>query len=373
MNIADSKVLVTGGAGLIGSHLVDLLLERGCRVKILDSLETYTHPSGKPDWVPENVEFIHGRVQNTDDLEGALWDVDFVFHVAAFTGCNMDFSNFMDANVTGMAKIYELIAKKGFPVQKIVVASSQSIYGEGKYQCPEHGSQYPKVREIGQLREHKWDPPCSECGDTLLVQPTDECSAKKCITAYAMSKNAQETVALTLGRQVNVPTVGLRYAVTYGPRQSFFNVYAGVVSIFASRIANNLPPVIYEDGHQQRDWIYVEDVARANLFVMEDDRTNFEVFNVGTGISTTVLQVTKILTESLGNHVTPRMQGQFRPGDIRNLIYDVSKLKALGFEARISFAEGISRFLEWFEKQPQVKEYYSQYEEQFKRTGIVMS
>lgn len=373
MDISGSTVLVTGGAGLIGSHLVDMLLERGCRVKILDNLEPQTHVSGKPEWIPDTAEFIYGIVQQTADLEKALTGVDFVFHQAAFTASPVEYSKFMDSNVTGTAKIYELIAKKCFPVKKIVVASSQAIYGEGKYSCTVHGVQYPKVRKIEQLRKHQWDPVCSQCNQVLMVQPTDEFSTKNGITAYAMSKYAEENIALTLGRKINAPTVALRYAVTYGPRQCFSNVYAGVVSVFASRLVNDLPPVIYEDGLQKRDWIYVEDIARANLFAVEDDRTDFEVYNVGTGVPTTVLQIAKILAESLENDIAPHIGGEFRPGDIRHLIHDTSKLKALGFEPQISFDEGIVRFLKWFKQLRNIKEYYSDSEDTLKKTGVVVS
>jgi len=370
-NISGSVVLVTGGAGLIGSHLVDALLAEKCRVKILDNLEPQTHPQGRPSWIPEEADLIVGSLQNWKDLERALAGVDFIFHQAAFTGSPVEYSKFLDANATGTARMYEVIARSHLPVRKIVVASSQAVYGEGKYRCRVHGVQYPETRPIEQLIHGEWDPKCYACGEALELLPTDEKSLKNGSTAYAISKIAEERIALSLGRKLNIPTVALRYAVTYGPRQSFSNIYAGVVSIFATRLVNDLPPVVYEDGGQMRDWIYVDDVVQANLFALKEEAMNYEAFNVATGKATSVRQIAKLLADYLNKEIQPRIRGEFRPEDIRHLLPDITKLKSVGFEAKVTFAEGLRRYMRWFERLEHPKEYYSEAEETLKKTGIV--
>jgi len=365
--------LVTGGAGLIGSHLVDLLLMHGCRVRILDNLEPEVHRRGKPAWVPEEVEFLFGQVQNSEDVEKALKGVDFVFHQAAFTGFSTDATKDFETNAIGTARIYETIARRGFPVQKIVVASSQAVYGEGKYRCQMHGIQYPETRSVEQLRRHQWDPTCRQCGRALEPLPTDEASAKQGSTPYAISKYAGERLAMSYGRKLGIPTVALRYAVGYGPRQSVHNAYVGPISIFSMRLLNNLPPVVYEDGRQLRDWIFVEDVARANLFVVEDERTDFEAYNVGTGTPTPVREIADLVAQHLGKNVPPRIAGEFRPGDTRHLIHDVTKLKALGFAAQTPLAEGVRRYLDWLLGLERVEDPYSALEARLRRAGALQS
>ncbi len=373
MQISNSKVLITGGAGLIGSHLADALLTRNCRVKLLDSLEPYTHPHGVPEWIPREVEFISGNLRDKGTLEEALHDVDLVFHQAAFTGFDPESTRYLDANTLGTAQIFDAIAEQHFPVRKIIVASSLSIYGEGKYQCQNHGVSYPEMRPIAKLKQHHWQPECLLCGKVLEWLPTDEASPTLPFTPYAVSKYAAELLALALGKRLEIPTVALRYAVAYGPRQSIFNAYSTVITTFATLLANDRPPVLYEDGQQCRDWTYVEDIVRANLFVMEDERTNYQSYNVGTGEAGSVRQIAELLAKGLGRSIEPVTPGQFRPGDIRNLVLDVSKLRALGFETRLSLEEGIARFLIWFQSLGKVPQYYSILEERMRTSGELLS
>src|SRR5262249_21570018 len=260
------RALVTGGAGLIGSHIVDKLLARGWEVRILDSLELPCHLKGKPRWVPKDAEFIHGAVEDPRALEPALRGVDAVFHQAAYQGFLPSYSRFWTVNGGGTALIYELIVAKSLPVKKVVIASSQAVYGEGKYQCPTHGEVAPPPRLEEDLRRSDWEHRCRECSLVLQPTPTNE-DVLDPRTMYAQSKRAQETIGLELGKTYQIPTVALRYAITQGPRQSIYHAYSGVCSIFSTRIVNNLPPIIYEDGHQLRDYVYVGDVADANLFV----------------------------------------------------------------------------------------------------------
>lgn len=373
MDVSGSTVLVTGGAGFIGSHVVDLLLDRGCKVKILDNLDANIHRLGAPDWIPGEAEFIPGSVQNPADVARTLTGVDFVFHQVGLTSFVPEAAPYMEVNATGTATVYEVIAKQGFPVKKIVAASSQAIYGEGKSWCQADGVQYPDIRPLQQLRKHQWNPRCPRCDQPLEPLLTDEDAAKNGSTPYAIGKLAGERLALTLGRKFEIPTTALRYGVTYGPRQSVFNPYGGVVPTFAARLINNRPPVIYEDGHQLRDWIYVGDVARANLFVMEDERADFESYNVGTGVATTVRGIAAPVASHLGKQIEPLINGEFRPGDVRHLIHDTSKLQSLGFKVETPLEEGIGRFLEWFMGLKEVEDSYTALEGQLKSAGSLLS
>jgi dTDP-L-rhamnose 4-epimerase len=373
LSLEGSTVLVTGGAGLIGSHVVDLCLQRGCTVRILDSLEPYVHRGAEPEGIPAGAELVVGDIRSRKDLRRSLRDVEYVFHQAAFTGSPMQAAKFFDVNATGTARLFEQMRKVGKALEKVVVASSQAVYGEGEYMCPDHGPKRPDPRPVQQLLSGDWEPSCDQCGQHMKPVPTKESSALNGTTPYALSKIAEERLSLSLGREFGVSTVALRYGVVYGPRQSFSNIHAGVISIFASRLANRLPPVIYEDGGQQRDWVFVGDIARANLFAAEEAAMDYSAFNVGTGTSATVLQIAHLLARALGSDISPKVLGGFRPGDIRHLLLDTGRLRSLGFRARTHLAEGLKRYLDWFGSLKQVREYYSGEERQLRKQGLVLS
>lgn len=367
------RALVTGGAGLIGSHLVDLLIEKGYEVTVLDNLDKQTHPNGVPDWINPKATFLLGDLRSKEHLEEALNGVDVVFHQAAFGGFTPELTKYLDVNVTGTGRILEVIREMRLKVKKIVIASSQAIYGEGSYICQLHGLQYPPYRSIEQLKNQEWEVKCQECGKNLQPLQTNEDKPKQGKTIYSLSKYFEEKLALSLGRQMNIPVVALRYAVTYGPRQSLYNPYTGVVSIFSTRILNNMGPIIYEDGMQTRDFIYVGDVARANMFVMENDETAFKSFNIGTGRATTVLELVKALCKAYGLEIEPVLRSEFRPGDVRHFIHDSSKLTALGFKPRVSLEDGITRTTEWIHGQSNVKESLSSAEQILKKHRVVLT
>ncbi len=367
------KALVTGGAGLIGSHLVDLLLKKGYKVRIFDNLEKQTHLFGKPSWIPEQAEFIMGDMRNIKDLDSALQDIDIIFHQAAFGGFTPEISKYVDVNSLGTAKLLELIKLKGYAVKKIVVASSQAVYGEGRYSCPAHGVQYPALRTIEQLKQREWEVKCPICSDKLKPLPTDEESKIGTTTVYGLTKYFQERLVLGWGKDNNIPTVALRYSVTFGPRQSIYNPYTGVCSIFSTRILNGLPPVIYEDGNQTRDFIYVHDVARANLFVMENDLADYNVFNVGSGKAVKISDFARILTEKLNRKMNFLIKNEFRIGEVRHLVSDSSRLKALGFQLKYTLEEGIQNYVNWIMKQHDVKEYFTEAENILKKSKIVIT
>ena len=364
------KALVTGGAGLIGSHIVDLLLKRGHQVRILDNLAMPTHLHGKPTWLPAEAEFMRGDVRSREDLEHALEGVDWVFHQAADGGFTNAISHYFTNNSLPTAVMYELIRDR-HPVLKVVTASSQAVYGEGKYNCAEHGPCYPPPRSVPQFHKRDWELRCPRCNRPMEGIPIDESHVTP-LLPYAMSKYMNEILALNLGRLYGIPTVALRYSLTYGPRQSLFNPYTGICSIFSTRILNNKPPVIYEDGNQTRDFIFVEDVARANLLVAEKDEANYQVFNVGTGVATTVLEFVATLGKVYGRDVCPELRGEFRPGDFRHLFTDTSSLRSLGWAPQIVLEEGLRRYAAWIQNYSSVEEYFTEAERQLKSTQMVL-
>lgn len=367
------KALVTGGAGLIGSHIVDAALKRGYEVKIIDNLDEQTHPQGRPDWISNEVEFIHGDMRNRSEVDRALTGVDVVFHQAAFGGFTSELSKYAESNSVGTVMLFEAIRQKHFPVQKIVLASSQAIYGEGLYECPQHSQQQPGPRSVEQLERAEWEIKCPQCSRECKSLRTPEWKSKDGTTIYALTKRSQEEWGIALGRQLGIPVVATRYAVTYGPRQSIFNPYTGVVSIFSTRLLNGKPAVLYEDGQQTRDFIYVGDVAAANLFLMETPEANWQALNVGTGRATTVTQLVETLCRAYNLPVSIEKRDEFRPGDSRHVVHDPSRLNGLGFFANTTIAQGVQHYVEWIQTRQNVKEYFTEAEQTLKKMQVVRS
>lgn len=365
------KVLITGGAGFIGSHTADLLLQKGYEVRILDSLEHPVHPCNrKPNYIPEDIEFIMGDVRNRSEMEKALKGVRFIFHFAAYQDLLTDFSKFAFVNDGGTALLYEIIVNERLPIEKVIIAGSLSVYGEGKYLCSIHGIQYPPLRSLEQLERGDWEVKCPICGEIMSPLPADESKVNP-HNQYAVSKYAQELYALTLGKRYNIPTIVLRYSATQGPRQSFYNAYSGVLRSFLVRLLNGFPPVVYEDGGQLRDYVYVGDVARANLLVLEKESANYQVFNVGSGKTISVLEYARLLIKLTGKQVEPEIPGIFRLGDARHVIPDILKLKGLGWEPTTSVEEIAKEYIAWLETQPEVKDYYAYAYQVMKETGVI--
>ncbi len=361
--------LVTGGAGLIGSHIVDLLIARGHQAVILDNLARPTHLKGRPDWIHPQAEFIEGDVRQREDWERALEGVDWVFHQAADGGFTNAIGHYFSNNALPAATLYELIRDR-YPVKKVITASSQAVFGEGKYRCTEHGDCYPEPRPLEQMQRGEWEMRCPVCGRAMGGTPIDERRVNP-LMPYALSKYMNELLALKLGRLYGIPSVALRYSLTYGPRQSLFNPYTGITSIFSTRILSGQAPVIYEDGRQTRDFIFVEDVARANLVVAENEAANYQVYNVGTGVATTVLDFVAHLNAVYGREVQPVLRGEFRPGDFRHLVTEASKLQALGWQAQVPLAEGLRRYAGWIEGYGKVEDYFAEAERLLKETRVI--
>lgn len=353
------RALVTGGAGLIGSHLVDLLVAEGWRVRVLDNLEPQTHGGRVPPWLNPEAEFIQGDIRSTDDVDRALDGIDVVFHLAAYGGYMPEIARYVEVNSLGTARLFELLRARPRAVRKVVVASSQAVYIEGAVACPLHGLTFPERRPTEDLAQGRFDVPCPVCGGPADSAPTPERAPTGGETVYALTKVDQERLALIMGAQLGLPVVALRYACTYGPRQSSFNPYTGVISIFASRLLNGLPPVVFEDGRQMRDLCYVEDTARANLMAALTDRLDGKAVNIGTGRPTRILDLARTLAAAMGSDVEPELKGQFRPGEMRALTPDIEVARDAGFEPRVGLTEGVERYLEWRGSEGPVDERFS--------------
>ncbi len=363
--------MVTGGAGLIGSHLVDLLLREGWSVRILDNLEPNTHKQGKPAWVNERAEFLQGDLRDRATMRAALEKIDVVFHQAAYGGYMPEIAKYVEVNSLGTAQLLEIIREEKLPVKKIVVASSQAVYSEGAGQCPEHGLVFPGVRPIEQLRTGDWSVHCPKCGAVTTSVPTPEEAPIGGETVYGLTKVDQEKLVLLWGKQSGIPTVALRYSCTYGPRQSIFNPYTGVIAIFCTRLLNDLPPVLYEDGEQTRDFSFVEDIARANLLAATTDQLDGYPVNVGSGRGVPIREVAEQISDALGIRLAPETNGEFRPGEMRSLISGTERIRAAGYAPQVDLATGIGRYLDWIRTQANVKDYFSEAADILRKKGIV--
>jgi len=367
------RALVTGGAGLIGSHIVDLLLANGYSVRILDNLEPNTHKFGKPAWINPAAEFRQGNVQDYDTMKSALEDIDIVFHEAAYGGYMPEMAKYVLVNSFGTAQMLEIIRDHSLPIKKVIVASSQAVYSEGAAHCPTHGHVVPTIRPVEQLRAGDFAVYCPICNAITTSIPTPESTPGGGETVYALTKVDQERLVLLWGKQTGIPTVALRYSCTYGPRQSLFNPYTGVIAIFCTRLLNNQPPVMYEDGGQTRDLCFVEDIARANLLVAETDKLDGLPVNAGSGRATSVRDLAGIIATQLGISIAPLARGEFRPGEIRSLISDISRIRTIGYEPQITIEQGIARYIDWIKTQGAVEDYFAKAEAGLRAKGIVQS
>jgi dTDP-L-rhamnose 4-epimerase len=374
MAIHPKRALVTGGAGLIGSHIVDLLLREGFRVRILDNLEPNTHKFGKPAWINPAAEFVQGNVQDYATMKSALEDIDIVFHEAAYGGYMPEMAKYVLVNSFGTAQMLEIIRDHKLPIKKVVVASSQAVYSEGAALCPEHGHVVPLLRPVEQLRAGDFAVHCPLCNKPTTSIPTPESTPGGGETVYALTKVDQEKLVLLWGKQTGIPTIALRYSCTYGPRQSLFNPYTGVIAIFCTRLLNHQPPVLYEDGNQTRDLCFVEDIARANLLVATTDKLDGLPVNVGSGRATSVRDLARIIAAQLNIPIEPLARGEFRPGEIRSLISDITRIRTIGYSPSVTIEQGIARYIDWIRTQgSNVEDYFAAAEAGLRAKGIVQS
>ncbi len=375
-------VLVTGGAGFIGSHTTDSLLKRGHKVRILDALVSPVHEEGTiPTYVPvDDVEFILGDVTDRDVLYKALDGVEAVIHLAAYQDYLPDFSHFIATNVVSTALLYEIVVERGLELQKVVVASSQSVYGEGLYHCPEgerdgtdHPAiQRPELRSEDALRRRRWDVACKYCGSQLVPEWTTEQGVSP-HNAYSLSKYGEELVALTLGRRYDIPTVSLRYSIVQGPRQSFRNAYSGVLRIFTQQILTGRRPICYEDGQQLRDYVSVHDVVRANLLVLEQPSIRDVTLNVGGDRRISVYDYAELVCQRASRDLVPEIPGIYRFGDTRHVFSDVSKIKSFGWAPTTPLEEIVDSYRQWTESQSDFRDYSQVAEARMKTLGTIRS
>jgi dTDP-L-rhamnose 4-epimerase len=368
---AMKRALVTGGAGLIGSHLVDLLRREGWEVRVLDNLEPQTHRHGRPAWIKQDADFLQGDLRDRATIAAALTNIDVVFHQAAYGGYMPEIAKYVDVNSLGTAQMLELIREQNLPIEKFIVASSQAVYSEGAATCPEHGLVFPAVRPVSQLRAGDWEVHCPICGAITTSAPTPENAPIGGETVYGLTKVDQEKLVLLWGKQIGIPTVALRYSCTYGPRQSIFNPYTGVIAIFCTRLLNDLPPILYEDGEQTRDFSFVEDIARANLLAAESDALDGLAINVGSGRGVPIREVAAQISAALGIKIAPEAKGEFRPGEMRHLTSDITRIRAAGYAPQVDLADGIGHYLDWIRAQKDVREYFSEAADILRSKGIV--
>ncbi len=355
-------ILVTGGAGFIGSHIVDGLIAKGHQVRVFDNLDPQVHgpEAKKPDYLNPEVEFIKGDVRDREALHKALEGIEVVYHEAAAVGVGQSMyqiRHYIDVNSVGGATLLDILANEKNKVEKLVVASSMSIYGEGKYHCVKCGVIYPRLRPEDQLARGEWEVFCPQCQSPLEKMPTDETKPLMPTSIYAIGKRDHEEMFLAFGNAYGISTTALRYFNVYGDRQSLSNPYTGVAAIFSSRILNNHGPVVYEDGLQSRDFIHVSDIVKANILSMEKKEADYEVFNVGSGISLSIKYVAEVLIDKLGKkgQLEPEIVRKYRKGDIRYCYADISKIKAkLGFNISVDFETGMEGLTRWVASQTAV-------------------
>jgi dTDP-L-rhamnose 4-epimerase len=344
---------VTGGAGFIGSHLVDALIARGHQVRVLDNLSRQVHgrQAQRPAYLNAAAELVQGDVRRRAAVRAALRNVEVVFHEAAAVGVGQsmyEIRRYVDVNTLGGATLLDVLANEKHGVRKLIVASSMSIYGEGAYDCRACGRVHPSLRSEAQLQARQWEMLCPQCGVTVEARATDENKPLAPTSIYAVSKRDHEEMFLAVGRAYRLPTVALRYFNVYGPRQALSNPYTGVAAIFSSRLLNGRPPVIFEDGAQTRDFTHVRDIVQANLLAMESDAGDYDVFNVGTGVATSVRRVADLLAARLRRPCDPEIVHQFRAGDIRHCYADIGKIqRVLGYRVSVPFEEGVADLVEW--------------------------
>lgn len=347
-------VLVTGGAGFIGSHTVDQLLARGSKVRVFDSLEPQVHGkrSTPPEYLSKEAEFVRGDVRDRAALVKALDEIDAVIHLAAQVGVGQSqymIHHYVDTNVGGTAQLLDVLANGKTGVERLLVASSMSLYGEGLYRRPSDGKNVnPGLRSDEQLSRHDFKMRDPGTGEALQPVPTPESKPSMCTSVYAQTKKDQEELCLIVGKSYRLPTVACRFFNVYGPRQSLSNPYTGVAAIFSSRIKNGNRPFIYEDGEQLRDFVSVHDLARGILLLLEDERANYEPVNIGSGKPTSVLTIANTLAKLYGREdLKPEIVNRFRSGDVRHCYGDITRIRALGFEPKVTLADGLRELVEW--------------------------
>jgi dTDP-L-rhamnose 4-epimerase len=349
------KILITGGAGFVGSHVADALLAAGHEVRIFDNFAQQVHGNGIPAYLSSEMELLEGDMRDSMLVERAISGMDVIFHLAAAVGVGQSMyqiSDYMGANTQGTAVLLQALLDRKSKVEKLIVASSMSIYGEGQYLCVQCGDVAPGPRPAEQLRNKRWETLCPNCDAELTPVPTTEKKPLQCTSVYALSKKDQEEICLLYGRVYGLPVVALRYFNIYGTRQSLSNPYTGVAAIFASRLLNRRSPMVFEDGQQMRDFVSVHDVVAANLLAMETNTADGMALNIGSGMPISIREVAGALSNALGLEIPCEITGKYRAGDIRHCFGDITEARRyLGYRPGVSFDQGIAELVEWLREQ----------------------
>lgn len=365
------RVLITGGAGFIGSHTADKLYELGHEVSILDCLKKSIHLKGLPDYIDKTrYEFIYGDVRDKDLMKYAMRDIDIIYHLAAYQDYLPDYSTFSHINTYSTSLIYEIIEEFNLPIRKVIVASSQAVMGEGRYTNYQGKIFYPDLRLNVQLDKGNWNHKDPHTGEDLIMDTSDE----KVINPqnpYAMSKYQQEMLAINLGKLIGIPSVAMRYSIVQGSRQSLYNAYSGACRIFSLSYYLKKQPTAYEDGNSIRDYVNIHDVVEANVLVMEKEEANFEVFNVGGGIGYTVLEFANAVAKVFKSDMNPKISGEYRVGDTRHIFSDISKLKFLGWSPSRSITDSVKEYKSYLEEQTDISDILEYAEKHMRKLGVI--
>lgn len=370
------NVLITGGSGFIGSNLSLQLVEKGYEVTVLDNLSEQIHGTSSDllKSIDGKVKFIKGDVRNKEDWETALQNQDIIVHLAAETGTGQsmyEVHQYVDVNIGGTSLLLDYLVNKDHHIQKVIIASSRAIYGEGKYKCEEHGFIYPNEREEKDMLKGEFEPKCPVCNKDLILLPTDENSKIHPSSVYGITKQNQEQMVLNVCKSIGIPAVAFRYQNVYGPGQSLKNPYTGILSIFSTQIRNGNNINIFEDGLESRDFVYIDDVVTATILGIENDKADFEVFNVGYGKGTTVIEVADLLKRLYNSNIEIKVTGNFRLGDIRHNYADLSKIKEkLNFQPQYDFQKGVEIFTKWVNSQEVQIDNYEKSIEEMKAKGL---
>lgn len=373
------RVLITGGAGFVGSHLADALAQAGHEVVLFDNLEPQVHGEGttRPLYLDPAHRLERGDIRDASALRPLVEQADVVFHFAAMVGVGQSMyqvRRYTDVNAMGMATLLEVLAgdRSQRRTRKLIVASSMSIYGEGAYDCPGCGRVAPRLRQVDQLAGGDWEVHCPRCGAALRPLPTDEDKPLYPTSIYAINKRDHEEMALAFGHAYDLPAVALRFFNIYGSRQSLSNPYTGVAAIFSARMLSQQAPAIYEDGLQQRDFVHVSDIVQACGLAMDNPAADFQVFNVGTGQPVSVLQVAELLARELGWSGGFEILKKFRAGDIRHCFADISRIQqAIGYQPRYRFEDGVHELVSWVGEQQRLQLDSPNVDQQLASHGLV--
>lgn len=374
------KALITGGAGFIGSNLALKLIKKGYQITVLDNLNTQIHGENPENSYTFNlikgkVNLIKGNVNDRQAWEKALTnDIDLVVHLAAETGTGQsmyEVEKYVDTNIKGTSILLDMLVNRSLNVKKVIVASSRAIYGEGKFRCLNHGIVYPLAREDRDMQKGDFNVKCPICHENVTMELTDEESLSHPTSVYGYTKKVQEELSILVGKSINVPVVAFRFQNVYGPGQSLKNPYTGILSIFSTQIKNGNDINIFEDGKETRDFVYIDDITDAIILSIDNEKANYEVFNVGSGEKLDVLTIAEILREKYKSNVKINITGNYRVGDIKDNQADLTKISNLiGYTPKVNFKEGISNFVDWVVDQGIEVDNYNKTIEEMREKGL---